>query len=150
MKNRYQIRVQIIDDDRLISANYADLLEETGFLCCHSYSLAEAVKAQTFQSFNLIICDYDLPDGKGLDYIKNLDANKDKTPVIFLTAAPEKIQKQAKEFSNVKCVLTKPFQPEKLLENAKKYSAESMITQENSQQQIERSALNKLFKVCLL
>ena len=52
---------------------------------CRS-TLAQAWGALAEERFDLLILDINLPDGSGLDLLRQLRMNGDSTPVILLTA----------------------------------------------------------------
>lgn len=78
------IKILIIEDDRIQNDVLSNFLRKEGYIVISAYSLAEA--EQLFDSsVQLIVLDVMLPDGNGLDFLKNLRCIS-SVPVIVLTA----------------------------------------------------------------
>lgn len=69
---------------RLLTKGLEQIANVTG-----TSSLAEAREAIGSQAFNFIILDYELPDGDGLEFARELRAHPDhtRTPIILYTAS---------------------------------------------------------------
>ncbi|MCM8530355.1 MAG: response regulator [Lentisphaeraceae bacterium] len=110
-------RILILDDDVLVAVNYKDQLESHGFNCCLTHSIRDAYHFILNNSFDLVLCDHDLPDGKGLDLIKKIQAEKKDLPFIYFSAATPRVLKQAEENPLVKKVLTKPVSEDAIIKS---------------------------------
>lgn len=108
--------ILIIDDDPLVLMNYSDILEEAGYNPVTAASLAQGWSQMSNRSFDLIICDHDLPDGKGLDLINKMLQHNKIQPVIYLSAALPAVLNEVKKMQPVKQVLTKPIDNDTLIE----------------------------------
>jgi DNA-binding NtrC family response regulator len=111
--------ILIIDDDPLLLMNYADLLIDNGYNVTEANSYTQGKNYSSTQSFDIIICDHDLGDGKGIELIKTWIKTNYISPVIFLTGADAQIIKEANELPNVVAALPKPISEEKILELVK-------------------------------
>lgn len=78
-------QILIVEDDKALSNGIVLALktDECCLIQCHTMSAAKAVLSQ--QVFDLLILDINLPDGNGLDLMREVKQSK-KTPVILLTA----------------------------------------------------------------
>lgn len=77
--------ILLVEDDRLLCDGVALSLQNKSINITKTYSLKDA-KIQLDQTgFDLIILDINLPDGNGLDFLKQI-RNTLSTPVILLTA----------------------------------------------------------------
>lgn len=116
--------ILIIDDDPLVLMNYSDILEDAGYTPTPVSSSAQAWNTLKDRNFELIICDHDLGDGKGMDLIKKLiDAGR-FIPVLYLSAALPQVLEEIANLPPVKKVLTKPVSREVLLESVKEFKSE--------------------------
>jgi two-component system response regulator HydG len=108
-------RILIIEDDR----TFSQILE--GFLRKHNHesqitnSVAKSLESLEKQSFDLLLVDYRLPDGTGLEILIYLREKSLQTPVIIMTSfddvrtAVKSIQLGAIDY------ITKPVNPDELL-----------------------------------
>ena len=63
----------------------------------------------------MLLCDHDLPDGKGIRLVKKIATEKTALPVIYLSAAPPSTLQEVRSFSIVKEILAKPISKEQLI-----------------------------------
>ena len=78
-------KVLVIEDDSALGQGICLALQSevlTAELCC---TLSEARKRQETETFDLLLLDVNLPDGNGMDDLKEL-RKKSRLPVILLTA----------------------------------------------------------------
>ena len=117
--------ILILDDDPLVLMNYMDILSDAGYNCSGAANISQAWNALNARKFELIICDNDLPDGKGTDLISKMSGAGIKIPVIYLSAALNSHLENVSGLESVKKVLTKPAAPELLLESVSNFKLES-------------------------
>lgn len=72
-------------------------------------SIAQAWKKLEETQFNLLILDINLPDGSGLDLLRNLRSRGDDTPVILLTANDLEMDEVNGLEAGADDYITKPF-----------------------------------------
>lgn len=78
--------VLIVEDDKSLSNGiYIALKDDSKYHFIQSYCLEEARKIINGQSLDLIIMDINLPDGSGLDLLREVRM-KSEVPIIILTA----------------------------------------------------------------
>lgn len=111
--------ILIIDDDPLVLMNYADILEDAGYTPITASTLEQAWNMLQSRGFDLIVCDHDLNDGKGIELIRKMNAAGKDYPVIYLSAALPEILNEAATLQSVKKILTKPVGKENLIEAIK-------------------------------
>jgi len=112
--------VLLVEDNPVLGFNQQDFLENAGYRCFLAETVRRAWRIIQCQPVGLLLCDHDLPDGKGVTLIERLRAGKLDLPVLYLTAAGERhLPQKVREFSCVKEILTKPVTPEKLLKEVK-------------------------------
>jgi DNA-binding response OmpR family regulator len=85
----------------------------------HIQEAENVLQAQAFlekTSFDLIVCDWNMPDKPGFELLKTLRAKPDgaNVPFLFLTGRPkEEIMVQSRKYGATD-VLAKPFSPDTL------------------------------------
>ncbi|MGI6005933.1 MAG: response regulator transcription factor [Ruminococcus sp.] len=78
-------KILIVEDDAGLGNGLEMALKEEGISFFHSASLLQARKLLKEESFSLILLDLNLPDGSGLDFLKEI-RSESQIPVIILTA----------------------------------------------------------------
>lgn len=77
--------ILIIEDDKTLSNGIALALKSNDLDFHQAFSVSDAKKAMDAYEMQLILLDVNLPDGSGLDFLKELRGSSRK-PVILLTA----------------------------------------------------------------
>ncbi|AKR56970.1 DNA-binding response regulator [Youhaiella tibetensis] len=80
------MRVLLIEDDRDLGGAVRDHIAAEGYAVDWVRFLEEAIDATLGTVYDLVLLDLNLPDGKGLDFLRRLRKRGDTTPVIILTA----------------------------------------------------------------
>lgn len=81
-----QARILVIDDNENMLETLTDILTEKGYRITTTRNLTEARNALTKNKFKLVLVDLKLPDGSGLELLKDIQQNKKDIPVIIFTA----------------------------------------------------------------
>ena len=81
--------ILLVEDNEAIQQLNKELLEEEGYNVCLAMNLAEARESIKQSAPNLIVLDIMLPDGSGLDFLKELRRVGSDVPVLLLTALSE-------------------------------------------------------------
>ena len=77
--------ILVVEDDRSLSDGIALALKGSDYTFSQAIDIKTAKAMTQESSFDLIILDLNLPDGNGLDFLKELHTHA-QTPVIILTA----------------------------------------------------------------
>ncbi len=107
-------KILLVEDDVSLGKGILDFLKMEGFDACWAQTLEEARKVD-LAPINLIIQDWMLPDGQGIDFLKEIRAKNIKTPMIILTAKTDLIDKVVGLESGANDYITKPFESRELL-----------------------------------
>jgi two-component system LytT family response regulator len=112
-----EIRVLIVDDERLARANMKGLLEEHGYVRVvgEARNITEAEKILGELPVDLVFLDIQMPGGSGFDLLKRLEYRPN---VIFVTAHDQYVTR-ASESQALDCLL-KPVDPDRLGESLQK------------------------------
>ena len=105
----------VVDDEPHIGLVLRPYLEQLGYRVSFARSLAEARAVVSKATPDGMLLDLHLPDGSGLDFLRDLRA-KDVTarlPILVLTAeGEERVLREARRLGAA--LVTKPFSPTKL------------------------------------
>lgn len=113
------MHILIVEDDKDISENIAIMLSDAMYQTTIKHTLDEALASIEVNTYDVIILDWMLPDGKGIDIISMLRAKKDSTPILMLTAKSQ-IEDLLEGFEvGADDYLTKPFKKDELLARIK-------------------------------
>ncbi len=84
------IKILIAEDDMLFAQTLEDFLTEEGFSVdlCHSGTEAEELCYE--RSYHLLLLDINMPGLNGLELLRNLRAQENDTPAIYLTSYQDK------------------------------------------------------------
>jgi two-component system response regulator TctD len=83
------MRFLLIEDNKDLSSAVSERLSLDGHVIDEAESLETANDYLSLSSYDLILLDIMLPDGDGRDFLLNHRKQKNKTPVIVLTARSE-------------------------------------------------------------
>lgn len=99
----------LLEDDETLGRGIAMALTgpETSVVC--RPSLAKARETLAEDRFDLLILDVNLPDGSGLDLLRQIRAGGDTTPVILLTANDLELDEVTGLETGADDYITKPF-----------------------------------------
>lgn len=110
----FMAKVLLVEDDTSLGASLEKYLKNEGQGVTWAKNLNEA-KSLLKDVYQVIILDWMLPDGQGIDLLRELRQKHDQTPVVMLTAKTELIDKVLGLESGANDYLTKPFEPRELL-----------------------------------
>lgn len=104
----------LIEDDFNLGNGIKETLSTEGFNVTLAQDLAKASEYNPCD-FDVIILDWMLPDGQGLDLLREIRATGSHTPVIMLTARTDLIDKVLGLETGANDYMTKPFEPRELV-----------------------------------
>lgn len=111
-------KILIVEDDRAIAELERDYLEINNFEVTIATNGADGLSLAQNNDYSLIILDIMLPMMDGFEVITNLRKKK-QTPVIFLSAKSEDIDKIRGLGLGADDYMTKPFSPNELVARVK-------------------------------
>lgn len=108
--------ILLIEDDENLGASLKKFVSDEGFQVTLARNIASAEDAlASHDDIKLVILDWMLPDGQGVDFLRKMRSEKNLTPVIMLTARTELIDKVLGLESGANDYMTKPFEPRELV-----------------------------------
>lgn len=111
-------RVLIVEDEPQVAASLRELLERDGYTVEVAASIAEAHRVLAVGPPDVMLLDWRLPDGEGIDLLKELRKTSD-LPVLMVTARVEVIDKVLGLEIGADDYITKPVEPRELLARIK-------------------------------
>jgi DNA-binding response OmpR family regulator len=107
-------RILLVEDEPHIRAPLSDQLALEGYTVTAVGTAAEAYRAAQSTPPDLVLLDWMLPDGQGLDLLAKWRREGLTAPVIFLTARAELADKVLGLEMGADDYVTKPFEPREL------------------------------------
>lgn len=80
------IQILVIDDEDPIRNLLARMIELEGYKVWKASDCQSALKLLKVQPFDVVLCDVFLPDGNGVDFIREIKKHRPEAEVILLTA----------------------------------------------------------------
>ena len=116
-------KVLIIDDSLMVRRQVAGSLRNLGYEVVEAVDGLDALqKLDVNQDAQLIVCDVNMPQMNGIEFLERLKALGSKVPVVMLTTEGEPDLIQRAKALGAKGWLLKPFKPEFLEATAKKWA----------------------------
>jgi two-component system alkaline phosphatase synthesis response regulator PhoP len=114
-----QKRILIVEDDPHIADLIRLYTEKEGWTSVISYLGMEALSILQTNHPDLIVLDIMLPDLDGIEVLKQIRKQNNHTPVFFLTAKSEEIDRILGLELGADDYITKPFSPKELIARMK-------------------------------
>ena len=107
------MRLLLIEDDDILGEGLRDFLAADGHVVdwCRDLASVDALRGEPFDA---LLVDWQLPDGSGLQWLKNRRQRGDTTPALMLTARDRVDQRIEGLDGGADDYLVKPFAPEEL------------------------------------
>lgn len=138
------MHILIIDDNQELIFGLKKLLREASFDVHTAYNLEEGNSALDKQNYDLIILDWMLPDGSGVEFLKEQRRRYlDTTPVLVLSSKGETLEKVEALDAGADDYMQKPFSNIELMARVR-----VLLRRESRQKQSEITIDN--FKVNIL
>lgn len=106
-------RILMVEDDENLGSSLRRFLMDEGHLVDWIKTINEA-KSYDLKDVGLVILDWMLPDGQGIDLLREFRSKNITLPVIMLTARTEVVDKVVGLESGADDYITKPFEPREL------------------------------------
>lgn len=108
-------RVIVVDDDARLRSLVGNFLSKNGFQVSTAEDATQFNRLWIRERFDACILDVMLPGEDGLSILKRIRGDKDKTPVLMLTAKGDEIDRILGLELGADDYLPKPFNPRELL-----------------------------------
>ncbi len=109
------MRVLLIEDDKMLGGALRDHLAAHGHAVDWMTRLAPAEDAKGAMAYDIVLLDLNLPDGRGLDFLRAIRKRGDATPVLILTAMDQLTTRIEGLNAGADDYLVKPFDLSELM-----------------------------------
>lgn len=109
------MRLLLVEDDHMLASGLLGQLKREGFSVDWAPTLKEAATLGKHEDYAAAILDLGLPDGSGLDLLRQWRSGKKDLPVLILTARATWQEKVGGLKAGADDYLAKPFQTEELI-----------------------------------
>ncbi len=109
------MRVLVVEDEAIIAAAVGEALEAASYAVDLAAEVDRADELASVNDYDLIVLDWGLPGGSGLELLRNWRDAEIQTPVLMLTGRSEVADRVDGLDSGADDYLTKPFSIEELL-----------------------------------
>jgi DNA-binding response OmpR family regulator len=103
------MKVLIVEDEKNLCESIASYLKQAGYLCECAYTYSKADDKINFYEYDCVVVDINLPDGSGLDIIRELKKEESHTGIIIISARDSLDDKLTGLDIGADDYLTKPF-----------------------------------------
>lgn len=108
------MRLLLLEDDPILGEGLRDYLRVEGHVVDWFTRLAD-VQGLADEPYDALLVDWQLPDGSGLDWVRQLRARDLRTPALMLTARDLVAERVGALDAGLDDYLVKPFAPEELV-----------------------------------
>ena len=111
------ITVLIVEDEANVRFTIRAMLQEMDITAVHeSKDAAQALAAMADKPnfFRLVLCDWNMPGMKGIDFLKKVREDNPELPFIMITARADEPSILAAKDANVTAYIRKPFSSNEL------------------------------------
>lgn len=111
--------VLLVDDEKDIIEFLAEEFNEVGFMTDCAHGVQRAIKLIAENTYDVIISDFKMPDGDGLQVLNAANATAYDAHFYFISGQADIYPEEAVELG-AKKFYSKPFDIQELIENVKK------------------------------
>lgn len=103
------MKILIVEDNKELSENVRDYLSREGYICNSAFTYNEAVNSISAFEYDMLVLDIMLPDGNGLEVLKDLKKVQPTTGVLIISARDKLDDRLSGLDYGADDYLTKPF-----------------------------------------
>ncbi len=112
---RLMSKLLVIDDDSELSALVKSALQSAGWQVELAFNYGDGLQLLNNFAFDMVLLDWDLPDGTGLKLCREYRESGGTTPIIFMTGKSDIDSKLAGLETGADDYITKPFDTREIL-----------------------------------
>ena len=126
LRNHKQ-KILVVDDEKMIRWSLGEALRGWGYEPIQAETATAGMAAFDADQPAAILLDINLPDGSGLDVLRQIRHRQPDAVVIMITANSHSVTRQESEAAGAALFLTKPFSPNQLLNEIKRLVPEKPV-----------------------
>lgn len=131
------MKILLVEDDKNLGESLTKYLSSQGFTVDWVNKLADAYQFELKENY-LVVLDWMLPDGQGIDFLRKVRNEQKLNPIIMLTAKNDLIDKVLGLESGANDYITKPFEPRELVARIRSQERFIKNISQNLEQQNEQ------------
>jgi DNA-binding response OmpR family regulator len=131
------MKILLVEDDKNLGESLTKYLSSQGFSVDWVNKLADAYQFDLKDNY-LVVLDWMLPDGQGIDFLRKVRNEQKLNPIIMLTAKNDLIDKVLGLESGANDYITKPFEPRELVARIRSQERFLKNISQNLEQQNEQ------------
>jgi len=108
-------KILVVDDSPVVRSFHTNILKMSGFKADGAADGVEALEKSLTITYDLILCDINMPNMDGITFIRRYREQDEDTPVIILTTQEEEIHKEKGYKAGANLYLVKPVKPDNLI-----------------------------------
>ncbi|MEE4357211.1 MAG: response regulator [Desulfococcaceae bacterium] len=116
----------VVDDSPVVRSFHMNILKTSGFMTDGAIDGVEAMEKALLHSYDLILCDINMPNMDGLTFIHRLREAGREEPVIILTTQEEEIHRRKGYEAGANLFIVKPVRPNDLILHIKLLMGEKL------------------------
>lgn len=113
-------KILVVDDEVELCEALCFDINEAGYIAVKAHSGRQAIELLSKQSFDLIITDVKMPDGDGIELLKDIKSKNNEEPVVLLVSGFTDIRPEEAYNLGAEGVFPKPFKIENLIGHIEK------------------------------
>jgi DNA-binding response OmpR family regulator len=122
------MNILLIEDDHLLADQISMLLRKERYICDLSHNVEEAMALYDQNSYQLILMDWNLPDGSGIEILKEIRNLGDRVSVLMLSGRESVDERVEALDAGADDYLCKPYSNSELLARVR-----ALLRRESSQ-----------------
>lgn len=108
--------VLIIDDEKDIVELLAEEFEDNGFEVEQAFSVSGAIEILNQKNFDIVLSDFRMPDGTGLELLERVKSETNTTRFFFISGQADILPQEASELG-AEMFFYKPFDIDELVQS---------------------------------
>ncbi|MDQ1339631.1 MAG: two-component system, OmpR family, response regulator, partial [Campylobacterota bacterium] len=104
------MRILIVEDETTLNRTLSEGLRELGYQTDEAENIKDAQYFIGIRNYDLVLLDWILPDGEGLDLVKEVKNKSQRTAVVMISARDDKESEVAAFKQGVDEYIVKPFE----------------------------------------
>ncbi len=108
------MKILIVDDSRAMRMIVQRALRQAGFgghVIVEASNGKEGLEVVSAESPDLILCDWNMPEMSGIEFLNALRGGGNRTPFGFITSERTEEKRKEAEEAGARFLLAKPFKP---------------------------------------
>lgn len=104
-------RILVVDDSPVVRSFHTNILKMEGFKSDGACDGVEALEKSLTVSYDLILCDINMPNMDGLTFIRRYREMDETAPIIILTTQEDAVHREKGYKAGANLYLVKPVKP---------------------------------------